>query len=302
MLTSKKCSDKHGADGRSGMIKTLVSFVVCVGLLVIGAEAQRPKTKPTPKPAANLPLAGPAIAPAFPGYTFIVEIAADKSVRIQAVTGYESWAPGPDTLKKALAEYIAMQEPKLGQVTVPARVVVRAASSLDMKTLIEFLKTARDGASELSVEVTEFYSLKIPPEPKVPVETDVKPNPLFLLAAFDDKGAVTLNNEPYGSMQDLSVIQLKLKNLFKEREANGVFRENTNEIEKTVFVRVPESAMFADVRSFAKALGDIGSDHLWLAIEKIDWIEERPELIDLEQITPIPPNQPKPRPKRNPNE
>ena len=285
------------------MIRTLVSFVFCVGLFGIGAEAQRSKKKPAPKAPADFPLATPATPePAFPGYTFIIEIAADKSVRIQAVTGYESWAPGPDTMKKALAEYIAMQQPKLGQGSVPARVVIRAASSLDMRTLIEFLKTARNGASELSLEVTEFYSLKIPAEPKVPIETDVKPNPLILLAAFDPKGSITLNNEPSGRLTDLSDIQLKLKNIFKERETNGVFRENTNEIEKTVFVRVPESARFADVRSFAKALGDIGGDHLWLAIEKIDWIEERLELIDLEQLLPIPADKPKLKPKRNPNE
>lgn len=284
------------------MIKTLVSFVFCVGLLGIGAEAQRSRKKPAPKASADLPLSKPVIPePELTPYTFIVEIAADKNVRIQVVTGYESWAPGPATLKKALAEYIAMQDPKFFRIAEPARVVVRAASSLDMKTLMEFLKIARNGASELSVEVTEFYSLKIPDEPKDLLESDVKPNPLFLLAAFDDKGAVTLSNEPFGSVQDLSGIQLKLKNVFKERETNGVFRENTNEIEKTVFVRAPESARFADVISFAKALGDIGSDHLWLAIEKI-WIEEPLELFDLKQLPPIPADKPNPRPKRRPNE
>ena len=289
-------------------MKTLVSFVFCVGLLGTEAEAQSSKKRPAPKVPADFPVSIlPAPEPPYTPHTLIVEISADKNVRIQGLTGYESWTPGRDTLKKALSGYFAMQKPKLGQPPVPARVVVHAAPSLDMKTLLEFLKTARSGAYELSIEVTEFYSLKIPPEPQVPMEMDVKPNPLTLLAAFDDKGAITLNDESFGNIKDLSVIQLKLKNVFGEREANGVLRENTNEIEKTVFVRAPASARFADVLTFAKALGDIGGDHLWLAIEKLG-IEERPELPDLEQFPsllsadPNPNPKPRPRRKRKPNE
>ena len=285
------------------MLKTFVSFVFCVGLLGVGAEAQRSKKKPPPQAPNDFPLLAPASSkPAYSPYTFMVEIEADKSVRIQVLTGYETWDRDPGTLKKALAEYTAMQVPKLGQLPVPARVVVRASPSLAMKTLFELLKTARNGASELSLEVSESYSLKISPEPRVQVETDVKPDPLTLLAAFDDKGAVTLNREPFGALKDLSVIQLKLKDIFKERETNGVFRENTYEIEKTMFLRVPESAQFADVLSFAKALGDIGGDHLWLAMEKIGAIEDRLELFDLEQLPSILSADPKPKPKRKPNE
>jgi biopolymer transport protein ExbD len=226
----------------------------------------------------------------------VIEVAANKSVRIHGVKGFESWGEGPERIRKALTTWSSMQETKPFATAAEPRVVLRIEPSVDLKTVFELLKIARNGASELSVEFAEFSYLRIPPEPDDRSRTeDLMPNPLFLIAALDTKGAVTLNNEASGTDKDLSTIESKLRDIFKERERQGIFRENTNDVEKTVFVRVPESARFADLISFAKAISRSGADSLWLAMEKIRFIEDPPEILTFDSIIKRKPT-PKPKP------
>lgn len=60
-----------------------------------------------------------------------------------------------------------------------------------------------------------------------------RPNPLTLVVKIGADGKPTLNNEP---QQDLDALSIRLTEIFKSREMNGVFREGTNEIEKTVLI------------------------------------------------------------------
>lgn len=60
-----------------------------------------------------------------------------------------------------------------------------------------------------------------------------RPNPLILVVKRYASDAYTLNSEP---VEDENELSSKLANIFKRREDNGVFRENSNEIEKTVWL------------------------------------------------------------------
>lgn len=76
----------------------------------------------------------------------------------------------------------------------------------------------------------------------------MQPNPLTLVVAINkDTKAVTLNNEPAGDVTDASALTAKLEEQFKIRENNGTFREGTNEVEKTVFIKSPTSVRYGDV-------------------------------------------------------
>ena len=86
------------------------------------------------------------------------------------------------------------------------------------------------------------FAAKVPAEPKNQQQLDVKPNPLTLVININrDNRAVSLNNEPTGTVDDGDPLTNRLKGIFKDREANGVFRENSNEIEKTVFIKAPKT-------------------------------------------------------------
>ena len=92
------------------------------------------------------------------------------------------------------------------------------------------------------------FEAKIPAEPKDQPQVDIKPNPLTLVVAIDkNTKKVTLNNQEAGDVSDASTLTAKLDQIFKEREQNGAFREGTNEIEKTVFIKSSPSIRYGDV-------------------------------------------------------
>lgn len=92
------------------------------------------------------------------------------------------------------------------------------------------------------------FEAKVPAEPKEQQDIEVKPNPLTLVVSINkDTKAVMLNNESAGDVSDASALTAKLDEIFKTRETNGVFREGTNEVEKTIFIKSPTSVRYGDV-------------------------------------------------------
>jgi biopolymer transport protein ExbD len=110
----------------------------------------------------------------------------------------------------------------------------------------------------------------VPAEPKNQQNLDVKPNPLTLVVAINGatKG-VSLNNESAGDVSDASVLTAKLADIFKTREANGVFREGTNEIEKTIFIKSPTSVRYGDVVKVIDAAKLAGATPIGLQIDDL---------------------------------
>src|SRR5918993_1809242 len=74
------------------------------------------------------------------------------------------------------------------------------------------------------------FEAKVPAEPKNQQQLDVKPNPLTLVVSINrETRGIALNNENAGSIDDPTALTGKLEEIFKQREINGVFRENSNE-------------------------------------------------------------------------
>ena len=114
------------------------------------------------------------------------------------------------------------------------------------------------------------FAAKVPAEPKNQQNLDVKPNPLTLVIGINrDTRAITLNNDPSGSVDDSEALTNRLRSIFKDREANGVFRENSNEIEKTVFIKAPKSVHYGDVVRVIDAAKSAGADPIGLQIDDL---------------------------------
>ncbi|MGI8786550.1 MAG: ExbD/TolR family protein [Pyrinomonadaceae bacterium] len=115
------------------------------------------------------------------------------------------------------------------------------------------------------------FEAKVPAEPK-PEDQQVnpKPNPLTLVVAVNKgDGKLTLNNEPAGTVADPSALASKLAEIFKTRENNGVFREGTNEVEKTVFLKSPRSVKYGDVVKVIDAVKQAGAQPIGLQIDDL---------------------------------
>jgi biopolymer transport protein ExbD len=113
------------------------------------------------------------------------------------------------------------------------------------------------------------FKAQVPAEPKEEEQTVAKPNPLTLVVAVTKEQKVTLNNEDGGDVTDASLLTNKLTTIFKERENNGVFREGTNEVEKTVFIKAPMSVEYGNVVRVIDAAKTAGADPIGLQIDDL---------------------------------
>lgn len=115
------------------------------------------------------------------------------------------------------------------------------------------------------------FEAKVPAEPKNDDQTVVSPNPLTLVLTINkaDK-KITLNNkESLGDTANTADLIARLDNIFKEREAGGVFRTGTNEIEKTIFIKSPRSMRYGDVVKVIDAAKQAGAQPIGLQIDDL---------------------------------
>ena len=114
------------------------------------------------------------------------------------------------------------------------------------------------------------FEAKVPAEPKNQQNLDVKPNPLTLVVAINrETKGITLNNEAAGDVSDASALTAKLSEIFKTRENNGVFRENSNEIEKTIFIKSPKTVRYGEVVKVIDAAKLAGASPIGLQVDDL---------------------------------
>ena len=114
------------------------------------------------------------------------------------------------------------------------------------------------------------FEAKVPAEPKTEPQVNVKPNPLTLVVAINKENkTITLNNEPFGDVTDTEKLSNRLREIFKERETNGVLREGTNEVEKTLFIKSPKTVRYGDVVKVIDAVKSVGASPIGLQIDDL---------------------------------
>jgi len=113
------------------------------------------------------------------------------------------------------------------------------------------------------------FAAKVPAEPKNEQQLDVKPNPLTLVVNISRDRALSLNNEPAGTVDEPDNLTNRLKGIYKERTDNGVFRENSNEIEKTIFIKAPKTVKYGDVVRVIDAVKIAGAEPIGLQIDDL---------------------------------
>ncbi|MEO7673801.1 MAG: biopolymer transporter ExbD [Pyrinomonadaceae bacterium] len=118
------------------------------------------------------------------------------------------------------------------------------------------------------------FEAKVPAEPKDQPQQNVQANPLTLIVGINkETKEVSLlfesANVPAGNVSDASPLTAKLAEIFKTRETNGVFREGTNEIEKTIFIKSPTSVRYGDVVKVIDAAKLAGAEPIGLQIDDL---------------------------------
>lgn len=115
------------------------------------------------------------------------------------------------------------------------------------------------------------FEAKVPAEPKDEQMQNVKPNPLTLVVGINkETKGITLNNEGFGDVSDTQRLTDKLRDVFKKREAEGAFREGTNEVEKTLFIKSPKAVRYGDVVRVIDAVKTAGAEPVGLQIDDLE--------------------------------
>ena len=115
------------------------------------------------------------------------------------------------------------------------------------------------------------FEAKVPAEPKdQPEQQNIKPNPLTLVVSINkDTKKVMLNTDELGDTTDTTALTSKLQQVFKDRETNGTFREGTNEVEKTLFIKSPRSLKYGEVVKVIDAVKIAGAQPIGLQIDDL---------------------------------
>jgi biopolymer transport protein ExbD len=114
------------------------------------------------------------------------------------------------------------------------------------------------------------FETKIPAEPKdVPIE--LQPHINFLVVTVNEDGSLRLNQEKdMGTTENPEKLVAQLQETFINREKNGVFRENSNEIEKSVFIKAPKSMKYGTVAKTVDAVKTSGASPIALQIDDLN--------------------------------
>lgn len=145
-----------------------------------------------------------------------------------------------------------------------------AAPNINVTPMIDILLVLLIIFMAISPLKPARFEAKVPAEPK-PEEQQMqaKPNPLTLVVSMDNNQNIKLNTENMGNVTDTSNLSARLTQIFQEREQQGVFREGTNEVEKTVFIKAPRASKYTDVVKVIDAVKAAGAQPIGLQIDDL---------------------------------
>jgi biopolymer transport protein ExbD len=264
------------------MGKFLLAITTVLFLLAVATDAQSKKKRPVRKSIKIQ-----AIAEPLPQREYEIDVMVNSlGVILVGVAPKPMYpAKAEDSFRAFFDDYYDVKDPKIPNAKRKhSKVVVKFLTEVNISTLVDAVRLVRvsdDTAVELEpidLEPVGSDIRFVVPRKMTDMEmVEVKPNPLALVVEMNEQKGLTLNNEEMGSLSDMTRVTSALRQIFKDRLDNGVFRENSNEIEKTVFIKMPLAAPAADLIKIAKALQEAGADVIGFQVDEP--VNERMDII-----------------------
>jgi biopolymer transport protein ExbD len=113
------------------------------------------------------------------------------------------------------------------------------------------------------------FKAKVPAEPTN--DRPLEPNVNYLVVTVNSDYSLKLNREnEMGTVEDSEKVTDKLREVFEYREQNGILRENSNEVEKTVFIKAPKNLNYGSVAKVVDAVKLSGAEPIGLQIDDLE--------------------------------
>ena len=113
------------------------------------------------------------------------------------------------------------------------------------------------------------FKAKIPAESKS--DTTMSPNSDTLIVKINADHSLKINRDDnYGTVEDTAKVIEKLREIFDYRAKNGVLQENSNQVEKTVFIKAPKNIDYGSVAKIVDAVKLSGAEPIGLQIDDLE--------------------------------
>ena len=267
---------------RREIYKTLVLAITALLFLGHAAQAQKGRRGIVRK---ELLVRDPSALqiPEIKDFAFVVEILDDEKIRLSVQRTDRSHLLSAAELNQFFSGLPVARSKRTNGIE--PIIIIEVAPSVHLASFLDLVGKIRD-SSKLAIKIDcggPFVGI----HPKLNQRQliEIMPNPLLLLVNVAENSTLSLNGKEAGSLTDPSKIERWLADIFRQREANGVFRPGTNEIEKTVYIKMSRSGRFSDLIKLADVLTDAGADRVGLQVDEPETVPERKELIPIGKKT-----------------
>ena len=253
-----------------------LSVKICVLLLflssVIIVEAQKKKPAKKRIPRGEIIADNFATIAEIKDFAFVVEVDKNENVAVRVQKTETSDFLADSSSSKKLTDFFTafslLQNSKTSAKTrLEPIIIVKSDGALNFGKLLQIIKSLRISPKQkIKLQIAENYYVAVPPLINGQ-NLEVRPYPLTLIVELQGDSTIFLNREQYGNFSNMSPLKDKLEEVFREREENGVFREGSNEVEKTVFIVAPDTVKFSDVIKLIQSVAESGASPIGLQIE-----------------------------------
>jgi biopolymer transport protein ExbD len=108
------------------------------------------------------------------------------------------------------------------------------------------------------------------PEQQQSAPENATPSKLTLRVDIEKDSKIQLNDEDYGTIEDTSRLSARLADILRQREEQRVTKFGTDIIEKTVFIKAPESFKYGDVVRVIDAVKGAGATPVGLQVDALE--------------------------------
>ncbi len=277
---------------------TSLALIVLLTSTTTLPQRKASRTKPAPTKTA-------AKAESLPNYRLNLKIGDGPKLSVSIDSSDTKGNIEPSELKSFITDLPSGRNKFSTPSDLFPRVMVEASPNISMLDFWNPITLFPQGRTEIQVSIPTGLPtggeilLTVPWQVSEP-SFDVKPNPLWLVVTVAADGKLSLNTEPAGTTSNTVPLTNRLQQVFREREVNGIFREGTNEIEKSVTIAMPMSdRKFSDLITIARAIWLPGGDRIALAMDDpfVDLENAAKELFPSDSLLDLPPI---PTPKKKP--